>query len=509
MALTTLLLASALSPLAAQTSSAGTELPTLFTATSQAPAPGVGLSTPAKRQRVVTVDLRLLQRLARAPESADSLALNLFDDRTLVADFSSLEAAPNNGWIWKGDFVGDDGGVTISVVQTSVSATVQYGEELYRVAPAGDGIHWIVDAPADHGLECGMGEEHEVTSPVGLGGGSGGAARGTGLNDIDTLVVYSTAAKNVSGGTSGMQSKINLAVTETNDAYNFSGVNHRLVLVHTEEMIGYNEPSSFSQILTDLRATNDGDMDNVHQLRDQYGADVVAMICQNGQYCGIAYLMTNVSPNFASSAFSVTNYSCATGYYSFGHEIGHNMGSNHDPQNASSGAYSYSFGFRTSNNQYRTIMAYSPGTRIKRFSSPNVTYNGFVMGDNNQDNARSMNNASDTIAGWRNTVPDSPTLTVLALISGFSTSATLEECTPNGAVVLALSTAGDGPTTTIYGVADLSPPIIQLPSVTVDANGDGSVPLSIPGGTSGTTVWFQALDLGSGEFSNGQQQTIL
>jgi hypothetical protein len=274
-------------------------------------------------------------------------------------------------------------------------------------------------------------------------------------------------------------------------------------------MIGYNEPSSFSQILTDLRATNDGDMDNVHQLRDQYGADVVAMICQNGQYCGIAYLMTNVSPNFASSAFSVTNYSCATGYYSFGHEIGHNMGSNHDPQNASSGAYSYSFGFRTSNNQYRTIMAYSPGTRIKRFSSPNVTYNGFVMGDNNQDNARSMNNASDTIAGWRNTVPDSPTLTVLALISGFSTSATLEECTPNGAVVLALSTAGDGPTTTIYGVADLSPPIIQLPSVTVDANGDGSVPLSIPGGTSGTTVWFQALDLGSGEFSNGQQQTIL
>jgi hypothetical protein len=274
-------------------------------------------------------------------------------------------------------------------------------------------------------------------------------------------------------------------------------------------MIGYNEPSSFSQILTDLRATNDGDMDNVHQLRDQYGADVVAMICQNGQYCGIAYLMTNVSSSFASSAFSVTNYSCATGYYSFGHEIGHNMGSNHDPQNASSGAYSYSFGFRTSNNQYRTIMAYSPGLRIKRFSSPNVTYNGFVMGDNNQDNARSMNNASDTIANWRTTVPDSPTLTVLALISGFNTSASIEECTPNGAVVLALSTAGDGPTTTIYGVADLSLPIIQLPSVTVDANGDGAIPLSIPGGTGGITVWFQALDLGSGEFSNGQQQTIL
>jgi len=509
MTLTTLLLAAAMAPQPFQTPQAPSTLPRLFTATTQSPEAGVGLAGPAIRRRVVEIDLALLLRLAQAPESADGVALNLFDDLTLVADFDSLTPAYGGGWIWKGSFADDsDGGLTLSVVDRAVSATIHHGADLYRVAPAGDGIHWIESSPADCGLACGLGAEQEVVSPTGVGG-SGGQGRGTGIDDIDTMVVYSTAAQNSSGGTSGMQSKINLAITESNDAYSLSGINQQLVLVHTEEMIGYNEPSSFSQILYDLAGTNDGKMDNVHTLRDQYGADVVSMICQNGQYCGIAYLMTNVSSSFASSAFSVTNYSCATGYYSFSHEIGHNMGSNHDPLNASSGAYSYSFGFRTSNSVYRTIMAYSPGTRIKRFSGPNVSYNSYTMGNSGQDNARSMNNTSDTVSDWRNHVNPGPSLTVFGLLAGVNSAAVLADFTPNSTAVLAISTAGNGPTTTAYGVADLSPPIIQLPAVTTDANGDAQVPLAPPGSSSGTTVWFQALDLSSATFSNGQVQTII
>ena len=75
--------------------------------------------------------------------------------------------------------------------------------------------------------------------------------------------------------------------------------------------------NSFSSSLSDLRGKTDGKMDNVHALRDQYGADVVAMIIEDPQYCGLGY----VGPS-ESSMFSVTKYSCATGYYTFGHEIG-------------------------------------------------------------------------------------------------------------------------------------------------------------------------------------------
>lgn len=510
---TTLLLAVAACPSAIPVQAEGTTpttVPNLFASTTLAPAPGVAPSTPALRARLASVDLAVLHRAARAPEHADSVRINLFDDVAFEADFTRLEPAYAGGWVWSGSLAGDDGNVTISVMDQVVSATVQHGTDLYQVDYAGNGIHWVRHSDPAGVPDCGTNDSHGIFSSEslqGAGQSSGVSQRGSG-NIVDVMVVYSTAAKNVSGGTSGMISKINLAVTETNDAYTFSQVTQQLNLVHTEEMIGYNEPSSFSQILSDLASETDGDMDNVHALRDQYGADCVAMICQNGQYCGIAYLMTNVSHGFEDNAFSVTNYSCATGYYSFGHELGHNMGCAHDPANAGAAAYSYSYGFRTSNNQYRTIMAYSPGTRVKRFSSPNVTYNGWVMGDGNQDNARSLNTASDVIAGWRSNVPPVPTLSVAALIPGLQSDASMSGCTASGSVILGYSFAGGGPTTTIYGIADLSLPIAQMSAVTADSNGDASVQLSPTGSLSGTTIWFQALDVSTSQLTNGTQQTV-
>ena len=69
------------------------------------------------------------------------------------------------------------------------------------------------------------------------------------------------------------------------------------------------------------------------------------------------------NPGFASSAFSVVERGCATGYYSFGHELGHNMGLNHAREDSvGTGAYSYSYGYKWTG--YRTVMAYAPGTRI-------------------------------------------------------------------------------------------------------------------------------------------------
>jgi hypothetical protein len=325
------------------------------------------------------------------------------------------------------------------------------------------------------------------------------------------MVVYSTAAKNTVGGSNAMTSKINLAITETNSGYTSSGVNQEVNLVHKEEMVGYTEPSSFSQILYDLTDVNDGDMDNVHALRDQYDADCVSMLCKNSQYGGIAWLMTNVSTGFASNAFSVVNYSYATGYYSFAHELGHNMGSNHDPQNASSGAYSYSFGYRTSNSAYRTIMAYSPGSRIRRWSGPNVSYNGYTMGNSSQDNVRSLNNTASTVADFRIGTPPppvGPTLSVPNLTAGYSAIISADDCTPNGSVQFLYSLAGGGPTTTLYGVADLSTPIRSIAARTANGSGFASYAIHVPPGASGVQVWFQAYDWGLSLFSNGIYKVV-
>ena len=494
--------------LAQSASSPSAQAPQFFSPTSQTGLPNAVPSTPAFRVRLAELNLAALANSTSGQADQNAIQLNLFPDLNLQASFERLDIAYGGGWVWSGSLQNDpEGSVTISVMEEAVSATIQYQDELYQVDYAGNGVHWVRHSDPSGVPDCGTDDTHGIFSKDSLQRSS--SQRGVG-NDVDVMVVYSTAAKNASGGTNGMTSKINLAVTETNDAYTFSGVSQQLVLVHTEEMIGYTEPSSFGQILSDLRSTSDGKMDNVHALRDQYGADCVAMICQNGQYCGIAYLMTNVSAGFESSAFSVTNYSCATGYYSFGHELGHNMGCAHDPANAGAAAYSYSYGFRTSNNQYRTVMAYSPGTRIKRFSSPTVTYNGWVMGDANQDNGRSLNSASDVIADWRDSGSQTvdPLLTVGTLTSGMSTFATIVDCTSQGSVVLAYSTSGNGPTNTVYGPADLSSPIKQLPSTNADNNGSASVSLNIPAGATGVTVWFQALDVAAGLLSNGDQATI-
>ena len=113
-----------------------------------------------------------------------------------------------------------------------------------------------------------------------------------------------------------------------------------------------------------MTGPGDGYIDGVHALRNTYYADVVSLITETpgSPYCGVAWLWRNRNPGFAPYAFSVVELACMTGYYSFGHEIGHNMGLNHARSDQTgTGAYSYSYGYKWTG--YRTVMAYAPGTR--------------------------------------------------------------------------------------------------------------------------------------------------
>jgi hypothetical protein len=180
-------------------------------------------------------------------------------------------------------------------------------------------------------------------------------------------------------------------------------------------------------------------MDGVPALRDTYHADLVSLITEtpSSPYCGVAWLMAGSDPGFAPNAYSVVESACMTGYYSFGHETGHNMGLNHarsDP--TGSGAYSYSFGYKNPSDLFRTVMAYccgypscvpSPGCpRILYFSNPTVTYGGNPTGVSDTSpssayNAKSLNNTRVTVANFR-TAP-TPTITLLRPNGGESWAA--------------------------------------------------------------------------------------
>ena len=86
-------------------------------------------------------------------------------------------------------------------------------------------------------------------------------------------------------------------------------------------------------------------------------ADAAALLVYDFTACGVGYLNTfSFGATFTVTkvksfldidffiSFSFFKKSCALGYYSFGHELGHNFGAHHNPEVATNTAYSYGHG---------------------------------------------------------------------------------------------------------------------------------------------------------------------
>ena len=124
----------------------------------------------------------------------------------------------------------------------------------------------------------------------------------------------------------------------------------------------------------------------------------------------------------ASSAFSVINRGCASGNYSFPHELGHNFGARHNPE-TDPGIYPYAYGHGYNRAALgiagdRDVMSYAPGTRIAYLSNPNVLVGGMPMGDaGNSDVARVINQNAATIANFMQSVHVAPPAPMATAIS--------------------------------------------------------------------------------------------
>jgi hypothetical protein len=181
-------------------------------------------------------------------------------------------------------------------------------------------------------------------------------------------------------------------------------VSAQLRLVHDQE-VTFTETSSINSDLASLQASGDGKLDIAQSLRDQYGADVVTMIgsgYSSAGACGSGYLMSTPSTSFASWAYNVVDQSCAAGYLSYAHEVGHNEGLHHDPPNATgTPSYPYAYGYQDPGGVFRTVMSYGSATRVPFFSSPTLRYNGAPMGTSNQNNAAALAQTVSVVSQFR------------------------------------------------------------------------------------------------------------
>ena len=161
-------------------------------------------------------------------------------------------------------------------------------------------------------------------------------------------------------------------LAETNQGYLNSDVKLK-VRKHCIEAADIKEVESSLEMLKNFRRMKK----SVAELR--HSADAAVLLVKNlKNSCGIAYL----NQIKTGSTLSIVQKSCAVGYYSFGHELGHNMGLHHNPEVVDNEYYPFGHGYlipsSPRNPGYRTILAYStPGYRIRvnYYSNPEVTYN--------------------------------------------------------------------------------------------------------------------------------------
>jgi peptidyl-Asp metalloendopeptidase len=300
--------------------------------------------------------------------------------------------------------VSDDPKNSVIIVRNGnkLTGTLRINGELFKLRPLRSGGHAIarVDElkfPADHPAEYAFLPKIDMPALRQKAGAIGPSAAPT-TYTIRVIVMATQSASNASGDIVGLT---NLAIAESNTGYSNSGV--YITLQNAGVYItSYVESGSFNTDLTRFRGTTDGFMDNIHTARNTQTADVAVLLINNSSSCGLASSIGST----ASTAFAAVHYSCATGNYSFAHEIGHLQSARHDPANdPTTTPYAYGHGYQSPTSAWRTIMSYnctSGCPRINYWSNPNLVLGGQAMGTTaSSNNALVLNNTRATVAAYR------------------------------------------------------------------------------------------------------------
>jgi hypothetical protein len=399
-------------------------------------------------------EIQVLRINANVPRTADAVNFNFLTGTPFMLSTKARQDRAAGSYAWLG---GDESGgksATLVVQGDAITGTIRDGDKLFRVRPLGGGVHAVIAVdqaklPPEHppafdrrkvepkeppplysrrlrasavrptaaaesetagtsgaGLRASTRAASERTPRADLAGAAASAdladappaAADAACGTIDVLVAYTPAAESESGGAGALAQ---LAIDETNQSYLKSGIQPRLRLVHAEE-VAYVESGDMELDVERLANPADGFLDDVPPLRDAHHADLAVLLTGNGNFCGIAADILAA----ADRAFAVVGQNCATGYYSFGHELGHLQGARHNPEaDPTPTPFAHGHGFFSTANRKRTVMSYDCPvgcTRIDVWADPTVVVDGVPMGDPAvHHDARVLNETACDIAAFR------------------------------------------------------------------------------------------------------------
>ena len=216
--------------------------------------------------------------------------------------------------------------------------------------------------------------------------------------EVTVLVAYTEEANRAA---EDIEQEILDGLADTNAAFENSAIPLRLVPVHFAE-VAYAMIDRFEDLKRFVRP-EDGYLDEIHRLRDQYEADLVVLVPNKLDATINASVMAE-----ASTAFVIVHWEYLDAPdYGLAHEVGHLFGARHTPDSDPNlEPFPYGHGFR--NDSLRTIMANGSQRRVPYFSGPDQAFENVVLGDSTLSNvAEVLRRTAIYIANFRG--PRQPT----------------------------------------------------------------------------------------------------
>jgi len=347
-------------------------------------------------------------------------------EKTLAATAKRIITRGADDFTWIGSFRDQSlpgSHVFLVVAGGDVTGAFHSDDVSYALEPLGGGLHALMVVDRAQFAKCAV-ESEEATVGIETSDGvndrrssiesgtvesdtetlfkstlsSKATLRTSAVSELKILVVYTPRAASESGNISSVAQG---AVDALDDAFQNSGLPITATLVHHMQ-VTYTETGSQITAQARLEGKNDGYMDNVHLVRAQYHADIVALLNDEedfnyGGYAG------SIGAS-VSTAFVTVQWNRAIGEYVLAHEIGHLAGGRHqtniDPATL---PYEYGHGYVYSPHNWRTVQTVPQGAipPIAYWSNPDKLFGGVAMGTaTSEDMVRVWEYRGPAMAGW-------------------------------------------------------------------------------------------------------------
>ena len=302
----------------------------------------------------------------------------------------------------------------------------------YSIRAAGDGAGRMTEGRASSAGFCGGGivpeadplipavEAQRADPPQRV-------ARASNHDRLDILMLYTDAAATRLGqaGWGTPDAAMQYATDYLNMVFQNNRINVTANMVHHQEA-----PADLGAVTNPLGPL--ARSAEVHDLRAEHKADLVHLFFSaNAGLCGQAYLMvksTETPAGFWRNGYGITSVfgGCidiasqvrprgedSSYVETFAHEIGHNLGANHDPDNTSlepvRAVEPYAYGHHNFEPQpnVKSVMSYNEGRQEPYFSNVRVRPGGFDIGVAGQrENERALQRTVHIAAQFSDHVPE-------------------------------------------------------------------------------------------------------